>query len=98
MNLPISNINKTITNWKQKREKRAKTLRFHYGEQDQLDLISYGGLEEQATYLVIDDRYIRTLFISGYPYIASTGWLNMLINFNHNIDISYHIDQVEANQ
>jgi len=37
---------------------------------------------------------VRTLFISGYPYVASVGWLNMLINFNHDIDISYHIEQV----
>jgi len=41
------------------------------------------------------DKFLRTLFISGYPYIASTGWLNMLINFNHNIDITYHIEQIE---
>ena len=27
--------------------------------------------------------------------MASTGWLSMLINFNHNIDISYHIEQVD---
>jgi len=44
--------------------------------------------------LQIGDRYVRTLFISGYPYVASVGWLNMLINFNHNIDISHHIEQI----
>ena len=27
--------------------------------------------------------------------MASVGWLNMLINFNHNLDISYHIEQVD---
>ena len=69
-------------------------MQFNFGEQDQVDLISYSGLEESSTYLQMGDMFVRTLFISGYPYVASTGWLNMLINFNHNIDISYHIEQV----
>lgn len=75
-----------------------KNFTLSYGEQDPMDLISYAGLKEQPGYLVIDGRYIRTLFISGYPFVASSGWLNSLINFNSNIDISYHMDQVEATQ
>jgi conjugal transfer ATP-binding protein TraC len=69
-----------------------------YGEQDFIDLISYAGLEEQKSYVVIDDQYIRTLFISGYPFVASSGWLNNLVNFNHNVDISYHMHAVDAVQ
>lgn len=72
-----------------------KAVNFYFGEQDQVDLISYSGLKENSSYLQIGDRYIRTLFISGYPYVATTGWLSMLINFNHNIDIGYHIEQVD---
>ncbi|MCL4384559.1 ATP-binding protein [Patescibacteria group bacterium] len=72
-----------------------KAVNFYFGEQDQVDLISYSGLNEQSSYLQIGDRFVRTLFISGYPYVASTGWLSMLINFNHNIDIAYHIEQVD---
>lgn len=83
-----------------KKLSRKKTIResfeFNYGEQDQVDLISYSGLEESSTYLQIGDKFVRTLFISGYPYVASTGWLNMLINFNHDIDVSCHIEQVDA--
>ena len=71
------------------------TQEYSFGDQDQIDLISYDGLVEESTYLKISDRYIRTLFISGYPYVASMGWLNMLINFNHNCDISYHIEHVD---
>jgi len=72
-----------------------KSLEFHFGEQDQVDMISYSGLKEEPSYLQMGDKFVRALFISGYPYVASTGWLNMLINFNHNIDISYHIEQVD---
>lgn len=78
------------------RWQRKQAIEFHVGDQDQLDLITYSGLEEQRNYLVIDDRYVRTLFVSGYPYTASSGWLNQLINFNYNVDISYHIEPIEA--
>lgn len=80
---------------KAKKKIIQKPINFYYGGQDQMDLISYSGLKEETNYLQIDNRYIKTLFISGYPYVASTGWLSMLINFNHNIDISYHIEQVD---
>ncbi len=76
-------------------ELTKKSLVFHTGEQDQVDLISYTGLKEDANYLQIGDTFVRVLSITGYPYVASMGWLNMLVNFNHNIDISYHIEQVD---
>jgi len=72
-----------------------KALQFSFGEEDTIDLISYSGLKEEPTYIQIEDKFVRTLFISGYPYVASTGWLNMLVNFNHDTDISYHIEQVD---
>jgi len=78
-----------------KKKLRKEYFEFAYGEQDQVDLISYSGLEENPNFLQMGDKFVRTLFISGYPYVASTGWLNMLVNFNHNIDISYHIEQVD---
>jgi len=84
--------------WKQQRNEKPKELSFAYGEQDQLDMLSYAGLEEQADYLCIDGVYIRTLFISGYPFVASSGWLDSLINFNHDADIAYHIHEVDALQ
>lgn len=93
-------ITKTITkkykDWQKKRADQPKDFSFDYGKQDATDIISYSGLEEQQDYLVVDGVYMRTLFISGYPFVASSGWLNSLITFNHNVDISYHISQVPA--
>ncbi|MCX6810185.1 MAG: ATP-binding protein [Candidatus Berkelbacteria bacterium] len=77
-------------------EEQKKALSFHIGSQDQLDFITYSGLEEYPDYLIVDGRYVKTLFVSGFPYTASSGWLNHLINFNHNADISYHIEPVDA--
>ncbi len=103
LNLTIPNISSFKKFKKGKRTKKhskkdlfKKSFEYHFGEQDQVDLISYSGLEENSTYLQLEDKVVRTLFISAYPYVATTGWLNMLVNFNHNIDISYHIEQVDS--
>lgn len=92
MNAPLTKA------WRKDRADKSKAVRLSYGEQDTMDILSYAGLEEQSDYLVVDGRYVRCLFISGYPFMASSGWLNSLVNFNHNVDIAYHIDQVEATQ
>lgn len=75
---------------------KARELNFTFGEQDALDLMSYEGMEETPDHLVIDGVYIRTLFISGYPFVANSGWLDSVINFNHDCDISYHLHEVNA--
>ena len=61
---------------------RQKELNITFGEQDPIDVLSYAGLEENADYLCIDGVYIRTLYISGYPFVANSGWMDSLINFN----------------
>lgn len=83
---------------KYKKDKQAKQreVTLNFGEQDALDVMSYAGLEENADYLCIDGVYVRTLYVSGYPFVASSGWLDSLINFNHNTDISYHLHEVNA--
>jgi conjugal transfer ATP-binding protein TraC len=97
----MNNLNRALTlarEWKKQRDERPKEVALSFGEQDQMDLLSYAGLEEQADYLCIDGIYLRALFISGYPFVASSGWLDGLINFNHDIDVSYHIEEVATLQ
>ncbi len=91
------NLKRLIQRNSAKRKAVKQQIQFYHGEQDQIDLISYSGLEENTNFLRMGDKYLRTLFISGFPQNASTGWLNMLVNFNHNIDISYHIELVSSN-
>ena len=83
---------------KDKNEQKQRVLGFSYGEQDPMDIISYSCLEEQPNYLQIDDVFMRTLYITGYPLTASSGWLNSLLSFSHNCDISYHVHEVDALQ
>lgn len=84
-----------LTNLK---SEKKNALSIAVGEQDQLDLLSYEALDENSDYIRIDNEFIRTIFISGYPLVASTGWVDSLIQFNHNADISYHISDVSSNE
>lgn len=81
---------------KQARIDRQKEMNIAFGEQDALDVLSYAGLEENIDHLCIDGVYIRTLYISGYPFTAELGWMNGLINFNHDNDTSMHVHEVSA--
>ena len=94
----IGRAKQLMTDWQARRQERARAVTFQLGEQDQMDVISYAGLEERPGYLEIDDQFMRVLFISGYPFVASSGWLNSLTTFNHNVDISYHMQEVDAVQ
>lgn len=89
-------ITDPIRKRKQARIDAKKELNITFGEQDAIDILSYAGLEENVDYLNIDGVYLRTLFISGYPFVASSGWMDSLINFNHDTDISYHVHEVSA--
>jgi len=87
-----------ITSWKTRRNERPRELALRFGEQDPMDIISYAGMEEQVDHLNVDGQFVRSLYISGYPFVAASGWLNSLVNFNHNADISYHLTAVGATQ
>jgi len=80
----------------QARLEKQKELNIVFGEQDAIDALSYAGLEENVDHLCIDGIYMRTLYISGYPFVANSGWMDSLINFNHDTDISYHLHEVSA--
>jgi conjugal transfer ATP-binding protein TraC len=85
-----------VKEWKKQRDLRPKELAFSFGEQDKIDILSYAGLEERADHLCIDGVYTRTLCISGFPYVASSGWLDKLVDFNHDADITYFVREVDA--
>lgn len=92
MNSPVAALKKR----QQQKLEKQKELKIAFGEQDAVDVLSYAGLEENIDYLCIDGVYIRTLYISGYPFVANSGWMDTLINFNHDTDIAYHVTEVNA--
>lgn len=86
----------TFKQRKEQKQQRQRELSLVFGEQDAIDILSYAGLEENVDHLCIDGVYLRTLYISGYPFVAHSGWLDTIINFNHDTDISYHVTEVNA--
>lgn len=95
------NIVNPLTKFKelqQEREARPKQHTLSFGEQDPMDIISYSGMEEQPDHLIIDGQYRRTIFLSGYPFTAEVGWLDSLTHLNHDIDVSYHVEQADSNE
>lgn len=92
----MNQITTAIKNYRAARAEKQKEMTLTFGEQDTVDVMSYAGLEESIDYLCIDGIYMRTLYISGYPFVASSGWMDSLINFNHDTDISYHLHEVNA--
>src|SRR6266536_6590197 len=87
-----------VVEWYRTLDEAPKERSLSFGEQDPMDIISYAGMEEQVDHLCIDGQCVRSLYVSGYPFVASSGWLNSLVNFNHNADISYHLTAVNATQ
>jgi len=55
------------------------------------DVLAPSAIEVDFSHIKIDDNYIRTLFITGYPRYVSANWLSPLINFNHSLDISMFV-------
>ncbi len=87
-----------LMEWKIRQKQVIREMELSFGEQDQIDILSYAGLEEHQDYLCIDGTYIRTMFIAGYPFVSSSGWLDNLVNFSHDADITYHLQEVTALQ
>lgn len=96
MNKLLNPIFGPVKKRRQAKLDKQKELDITFGEQDALDVLSYAGLEENADHLCIDGVYMRTLYVSGYPFVANSGWMDSLINFNHDTDISYHLHEVNA--
>jgi len=55
------------------------------------DIIAPSAIEVDFSHIKIDDVFIRTLFVTGYPRYVSANWLSPLINFNHSLDISMFV-------
>lgn len=61
-----------------------------------LDVLAPQSLEIDFDHLKINNVYLRTLFISGYPRFVSPGWLEPIINFNSSLDVSFYIYPIEG--
>ena len=73
-----------------------KTNILNIGREHISEHFCYSGLKEEIDHLVLDNKYLRTLYLSGYPFVAVSGWLDDLISFPYDCDISYHFQEVAS--
>ncbi|MDO8503743.1 MAG: ATP-binding protein [bacterium] len=60
------------------------------------NIIAPQKIDVDFNFIKINNKYLSTLFIAGYPRFVSPGWLDPLINFDHSLDLSFFIYPVEG--
>lgn len=55
-----------------------------------LDLIAPAAMEVDPAYLRLGDRYVRTIFVLGYPRYLTLGWFSPVINMDVPLDIAMY--------
>ncbi len=60
------------------------------------DSIAPQTIETDFSYVKVNDKFYRTFFVNGYPRYVSTNWLQPLIDFNHELNISFFIYPSES--
>lgn len=61
------------------------------------DILSPSSIEVDFKYIRVGEKFMRTLFIVGYPRYVSANWLEPLINFDHQLDIAMFVYPTAAN-
>lgn len=78
-----------------KREKEAQET-YEKGLASIRDLISPSSLQALPSYLMLNDYYVRTLFVFNYPRYIFPNWLSPIINIDQTIDIGMFIYPIES--
>lgn len=60
------------------------------------DVLAPKSIEVDFGHIKLNNKYLRTLFVAGYPRFVSPGWLDPVINFDHSLSISFFIYPVEG--
>lgn len=61
-----------------------------------LDLIAPSALRVTPQFLQLGDRYLRTIFVSGFPRYISVGWFIPIINFESYLDVAMFFYPLES--
>lgn len=60
------------------------------------DLISPASLKAEAKHLLLGNKFVRTIFVIGYPRYISVGWFAPIINLNLTFDVSMFFYPVKS--
>src|SRR3989344_7448745 len=60
------------------------------------DIIAPAALKINPTYLNLGDKFVRTLFVIGYPRYISVGWFTPIVNLNLPLDVAMYFYPIRA--
>lgn len=60
------------------------------------DLIAPASMKINPDYLVLGEKFVRTIFVINYPRYISVGWFAPVINLNSTFDVSMFFYPVES--
>lgn len=52
------------------------------------DIVAPAGVKVEPTYLVLNETFVRTVFVVTYPRYISLGWFAPIVNMNHPLDVA----------
>ena len=71
---------------------------FAQGSRTVADLVAPSAVEVARDHLRLDNQYVRTLVVTGYPRSVRPGWLNQLLNTDLPMELSVHLHPLETSQ
>lgn len=60
------------------------------------DILAPKEIEIDTNQMRINKKFVRTIFIAGFPRFVYPGWLHPIVNFDHSLDISFFIYPIEG--
>lgn len=69
---------------------------FRRGVLSVLDLISPASMQITHDFIRLGDKYVRTIFVIGYPRYISVGWFAPIINLNEIFDVAMFFYPVKS--
>src|SRR5947209_8717914 len=77
-------------------ELSAEERRFALGTRSLADLVAPAAVEVARDHVRLEYQYVRGLVVVGYPRTVVPGWLTPLLEFEHPIEISFHIHPLDT--
>jgi conjugal transfer ATP-binding protein TraC len=71
---------------------------FQAGLRSVVDLIAPSSWEARPTFLRLDDTYLRTLALVGWPRTVAAAWLAPLLGLGEPLDLALHLAPLESAQ
>ena len=66
------------------------------GSIDILDFISPSAVQVTPNYLRVGAKFVRTLFVTGYPRYVDIGWFEPIIDYSATLDMSMYFYPLES--